>query len=105
MTLTQRIVIASDDGRGVMALALAALLLFGVIAVLVFVGVHPAPAEASAPPAVSPPAASPPAASPIVKADEPACKAALARARDTRGLPAEEAIAVSTAMLRTCGVR
>lgn len=100
MTLTQRIVIASDDGRGVMALALAALLLFGVIAVLVFVGVHPAPAEASAPPA-----ASPPAPSPIVKADEPACKAALARARDTRSLPAEEAIAVSTAMLRTCGVR
>jgi hypothetical protein len=98
MTLAQRIVIAQDDGRGVMALALAALLLFGVIAVLVFVGLHPAPAEASAPQPA-------PAASPITKADQPACKAALARARDTRGLPADEAIALSTAMLRACEVR
>ncbi|MBO9544127.1 hypothetical protein [Caulobacter sp.] len=96
MTLAQRIVIANDDGRAVMAVALAALLLFSVIAVLVFVGVHPAQASAPQPA---------PAASPIPKADEPACKAALARARDTRGLPAEEAIAASTAMLRACGVR
>nr|WP_295107445.1 hypothetical protein [uncultured Caulobacter sp.] len=96
MTLAQRIVIAQDDGRAVMVVALAALLLFGVIAILVFAGIHPAQASASQPGS---------AASPIPKADEPACKAALARARDTRGLPAEEAIAVSTAMLRTCGVR
>lgn len=98
MTLAQRIVIASDDGKGVMALALAALMLFAVIAVLVFVGVHPAPAEASAHQPSH-------AASPLLKSGEPACKAALARARDTRGLPAEEAVAVSTAMLRACGVR
>lgn len=92
MTLTQRIVIAQDDGRGVMAVALAALLLFSAIAVLVFVGVHPAPAEASGPLALS-------------SANNPACAAALAKARDTRGLPAEEAIARSTAMLRACDVR
>lgn len=91
MTLTDRIVIAPDDGRGVMAVALAALLL-GAIAVLVFVGVHPAPAEASAQQALS-------------SANNPACAAALAKARDTRGLPAEEAIARSTAMLRACDVR
>lgn len=98
MTLAQRIVITSDDGRGIMALALAALLLFGVIAVLVVVGVHPAPAEASAPQPTR-------AASPITKAADPACQAALERARDTRALPAEEAVAASTAMLRACGVR
>lgn len=95
MTLAQRIVIASDDGKGVMAVALAALMLFSVIALLVFVGVHPAPAEASAHPV---------AASPIAKADDPACAAALTRARDTRGLSAEDAIAASTAMLRACDV-
>lgn len=94
MTLAERIVIANDDGRGVIAAALAALMLFGVIAVLVFVGVHPAPAQASAHPA----------ASPIAKAHEPACAAALDRARDTRDLPAEEAIAASTAMLRACDI-
>ncbi|WP_454761509.1 hypothetical protein [Caulobacter segnis] len=98
MTLTQRIVIPTDDGRGVMAVALAALLLFAAIAVLVLVGLHPAPAEASAHQPST-------AASPLTKADDPACKTALARARDTRGLPAEEAIAVSTAMLRACRVR
>lgn len=102
MTLAQRIVIAHHDehgdGRGVMALALATLLLFGVIAILVFVGARPAPAEASAHQPST-------AASPLTKADDPACKSALARARDTRGLSAEEAIAVSTAMLRACGVR
>lgn len=102
MTLAQRIVIAHHDehgdARGVMAVALAALLLFAAIAVLVLVGLHPAPAEASAHQPST-------AASPLTKADEPACKTALARARDTRGLPAEEAIAVSTAMLRACGVR
>lgn len=99
MTLAQRIVITSDgptyDGRAAMAVALAALMLFAAIAVLVFVGVHPAPAQASAQQA---------AASPIANADQPACTAALARARDTRGLPVEEAIAASTAMLRACDV-
>jgi hypothetical protein len=93
MTLTQRIDIAQNDGRGVMAVTLAALLLLGMIAVLVFVGLHPAPAQASA---------TPPLASPLANADNPACAAALAKARDTRGLPAEEAIAASTAMLRAC---
>lgn len=96
MTLTQRIVIAQDDGRGVMAVALAALMLFGVIAMLVVVGLHPAPAEASS---------HQPLASPLANADRPACAAALAKARDTRGLPADEAIALSTAMLRACDVR
>ena len=98
MTLAQRIVIAQDDGHAVMAMALAALLLFGAIAALVFIGVHPAPAKASA-------HQPPPAASPIPKAGQPTCDAALARARDTRALPAEEAVAVSMAMLRACGVR
>lgn len=97
MTLAQRIVIAQDDGHAVMAMALAVLLLFGAIAALVFIGVNPAPAKASA--------HQPPAASPIPKAGQPTCDAALARARDTRALPAEEAVAVSTAMLRACGVR
>lgn len=95
MTLAQRIVIASDDGRSVMALGLAALLLFGAIALLLSVGLRPAPAQASAPPV----------AAPVAKAaQDPACAAALDRARDTRGLPADEAIARSTAMLRACNV-
>lgn len=92
MTLAQRIVIAQDNARGVFAVALAALVLLGAVAVLLVVGLHPAPAQASAPVATSP----------IVNADDPACAAALAKARDTRGLPAEEAIAASTAMLRAC---
>ena len=96
MTLTQRIVITQDDGRGVMAVARAALMLLGVIGDLVFVGLHPAPAEASA---------HQPLASSLANADKPACAAALAKARDTRGLPADQAIAVSTAMLRACDVR
>lgn len=99
MTLTQRIVIPSDNDHGIMAVALAALLLFGAIAILVFLGVQPAPAEASAHPA------QPAAASPIANAHEPVCAAALARARDTRGLSAEDAIAASTAMLRACDLR
>lgn len=96
MTLAQRIVIAGDDGRGLMVLALAALMLFSVIALVVFIGAHPAPAEASGHQAT---------ASPLAKSDDPACRTALARARDTRHLPADEAVAVSTAMLRACGVR
>jgi hypothetical protein len=95
MTLAQRIVIAGDDGKSVMALSLAALLLFGVIALFLLVGLRPAPAEASAHAA----------AAPVAKAaQDPACAAALDRARDTRGLPADEAIARSTAMLRACHV-
>jgi hypothetical protein len=94
MTLTQRIVIPSDSGRGVMAVALAALMLVAVIAVIVFLGAQPAPVQVSAA-----------ATSPIANAHEPACKAALARARDTRGLPSEEAIAAATAMLRACEIR
>ena len=67
MTLAQRIVIASDDGRSVMALGLAALLLFGAIALLLSVGLRPAPAQASAPPV----------AAPVAKAaQDPACAAA-----------------------------
>lgn len=95
MTLAQRIVITDDDGRGVLAVALAALMLFCMIALLVFVGLHAAPVEAAAPRA---------AASPIANAHEPACATALARARDTRGLSAEDAIAASTAMLRACDI-
>lgn len=99
MTLAQRMVIADTDSKGVIAVALAALMLFAVIALLVFVGVHPAPAEASA--HTAPQAA----ASPIANVQEPACAAALAKARDTRGLSADDAIAASTAMLRACDVR
>lgn len=102
MTLTQPIVIASqgkhDDGRGVMAVALAALMLLAAMAVLVLVGLRPAPAEASA--HTAPTATT----SPIAKAHEPACAAALSRARDTRGLSAQDAIAASTAMLRACDI-
>lgn len=93
MTLTQRIVIPSDSGRGVMAVALAALMLVAVIAVIVFLGVQPAPVQASSA-----------ATSPIANADRPACASALAHARDTRGLSAEDAIAASTAMLRACEI-
>ncbi len=94
MTLTQRIVIPSDSGRGVMALALATLMLLAVMAVIIFVGEQPASVQASTS-----------ASSPIANAHEPACATALARARDTRGLPAEDAIAASTAMLRACEIR
>jgi len=96
MTLAQRIVITNGADQGVTAVALAALMLFSAIAVLVFVGVRPAPAQASAHPVAT---------SPIANAHEPACAAALARARDTRGLPTDEAIAASTAMLRACDIR
>ena len=98
MTLAQRIVIASDESKGVMALTLAALMLFGVIAVLVFVGVHPAPVQAQASPEQV-------TTSPVANSEKPACAAALARARDTRGMSARDAIAASTAMLRACDIR
>jgi negative regulator of sigma E activity len=94
MTLTQRIVIPSDSGKGVMAVALAALMLLAVIAVVIFVGAQPASGQASTS-----------ATSPIANAHEPVCATALARARDTRGLSAEDAIAASTAMLRACEIR
>ncbi|WP_343699193.1 hypothetical protein [Caulobacter sp.] len=96
MTLVQALDAPRPSTRAngpLMAMALASLLLVAVIAALVALGVQRAPAHDPAP------------APTIVKARDPACLAALDKARDTQGLPAGDAIALSTAMLKACGVK
>lgn len=89
---------ASPPSPAILAIALAVLLLFAAIGLVILLGGQPAPAAQAA------------ARDPVgrtrtlAKAGEPACAAALAKARDTRGLGAQAAIAASTAMLRACDV-
>lgn len=101
MTLAQRLPLARPaplSAAALMAIVLVALLLLAALTVVVWLGAHPVPrASASLP--------SPNAAPTLAKADDPACAAALAKARDTRALSAEAAVAASTAMLRACDVR
>lgn len=89
-----------SDARRLIALLMAVLALLAVFAIVVYLSVFAAPTGRAI--KVGPdPAGMRPA---LVKAREPACAAALARARRTRELPVEQAIAASTAMLRTCDI-
>jgi hypothetical protein len=91
MTAAQRLDFSdgSRQAKGLVAIAIAILALFVAVATVAYLGVAPAP---------------PGRTNPIAKAQDPACAAALARARASHGLSGDEAVAASTAMLRTCNV-
>lgn len=101
MTLTQRLIFSSDHdrpaGRGLIAMVAAVFALFVAIAAIVFLGVMPAPALSGMTRGASPQGF-------IAKADDPACAAALARAKTSRGLSGDQAVAAATAMLRACDI-
>lgn len=101
MTLAQRMPLARPapvPAAALMVLGLCLLLLVAALALVVWLGGRPITRTAASPASAN--------AQPILaKADDPACAAALAKARDTRGLSAEAAVAAATAMLRACDVR
>jgi hypothetical protein len=93
---------ASDHrqiSRALAALVLAVLTLFGGFAAIVWIGTTPTTAlglTGHAPFAAS-------AQNPVATVS-PACAAALARARASKTLPSDQAVAANTAMLRACQV-
>lgn len=101
MALVQRITDHAPpaEARTILVVAVASLLLVGAVGFFILLGGQPLPvAQAATRP-------TPPVTAPLAKANDPLCAAALAKARDTRALTPEDAIAASTAMLRACEVR
>ncbi|AYV48562.1 hypothetical protein CFHF_19925 [Caulobacter flavus] len=98
MTLAPRITFALApplQARWILTIAVAVLVLTAAMAFVVLVVAQPSPLSAAPRAAATP-------SGPLAKAGDPLCAAALAKARDTRGLSAQEAIDASTAMLRAC---
>jgi hypothetical protein len=84
--------------RALAALVMAVLMLFGAFATIVFVGVTPRERPLTFGRVAGPSGD----AQAGQASDSPACAAALRRARASHTLPAGQAIAINTAMLRAC---
>jgi len=100
MVSVQQLAHANVDqpvSRALAALVLAVLTLFVAIVALVFLGAAPKAAEPATGHALSTTASSS-----ALLTDSPACAAALDRAKASRTLPGDQAIAANTAMLRAC---
>lgn len=109
MTLAERQLFTAHQRalpRGLWAFVAAVAILFIGIAVVATVGVTPLPqgaSHAAATPVPGRGAVWTNAA--LADPKDPACAAALSRARQTQGLSSRDAIAASTAMLRACDLR
>jgi hypothetical protein len=105
MTSVQQLAPANGDqpvSRALAALVLAVLTLLVAIVTLMFLGAAPKVAWPSFAPTPFARALSNTAYSSALLTDNPACAAALERAKASRTLPGDQAIVANTAMLRAC---